>query len=230
MANEPTKSTIGVSIFMGDPHETANSLTHGFGLVMSLIGVAALMTHAIMHGDAWYLVSCAIYSLTLVAVYVVSTASHAFLKPESLNRWLRIADQGLIYLLIAGTFTPFGLMYLREGWWWLLLGAIWGGAIFGFVSKIFFTHRIEGVLVALYLVLGWLPIVSINTIIERIGENAFPALILMVAGGLCYTLGTFFLMADHKTFHFHAIWHLWVIAGSGCHFIAIYLYISPQSV
>lgn len=227
--NESTKSPIGISVFMGDSHETANSLTHGFGLVLSLVGVAALLTYAKTDGDVWYLTSCAIYSLTLVAVYAASTASHLILRPESLNRRLRIADQGLIYLLIAGTYTPFGLMYLRDGGWWLLLGAMWGGAMFGFISKVFFTHRIEGVLIALYLLLGWLPIVSVYAVAQRIAENALPALALMLAGGICYTLGTIFLITDHKKFHFHAIWHLWVIAGSGCHFFVIYLYIYPQS-
>jgi hemolysin III len=135
----------------------------------------------------------------------------------------RALDQGFIYFLIAATYTPFSLAYLRTTEWWLLLGAVWGVALYGFVSKVFFAHRVEAVSIWPYVLLGWLPIISVPALIHLVDDAAFW---WMLVGGLCYTVGTVFLVCDQKVRHFHAIWHLLVIAGSACHFLAILLFVA----
>jgi hemolysin III len=133
-------------------------------------------------------------------------------------------DQGCIYLLIAGTFTPLALVYLRGGWWWLLMAAMWCVAIVGFASKVLLAHRIEAVSTAAYVCMGWMPVVAAKPMIAIVPAGC---LWLMAAGGLCYTVGTLFLTFDRKALYLHAIWHIFVIAGSAAHYFAILLYILP---
>ena len=203
--------------------EIANSITHGIGLALAAIGAAALMVRSIERGDVWHITGYAIYATTLVALYAASTLSHLF-HSSRLRRLFRILDQACIYLLIAGTFTPFALVYLRHGAWPLLFAAMWTIALAGFFSKVLWAHRIEAVSTSIYLALGWLPVTSVRTILQSV-----PAACLwwMLAGGLCYTVGTIFLSLDRKVPFFHATWHLLVIAGSACHFIGIYGYLLP---
>lgn len=201
--------------------EVVNSITHGIGLILSLAGTVALLSVAASRGNGWYLAACVIYTVTLVSVYAASTGSHLFHHPP-VQRRMRMLDQGTIYLLIAGTFTPFALVYLRSGWWWLLIALMWVGALAGFISKVFLGHRLHGVSVWLYVLLGWLPAISYQQVAPQTGNNA---MLLMLVGGLCYTLGTIFLVVDWKRFHFHGIWHLCVIAGSTCHYLAIFFYV-----
>jgi hemolysin III len=203
--------------------EIANSITHGIGLALAAVAAAALMIQAVGQGDVWFIASCAIYAVTLVALYAASTLSHVF-HSSRLRTLFRILDQACIYLLIAGTFTPFALVYLRHGWWLLLFAVMWAIALAGFFSKVLWAHRIEAVSTSIYLALGWLPVTSVRTILQLV-----PAACLwwMLAGGLCYTVGTIFLALDRKVPFFHATWHLLVIAGSACHFIGIYGYLSP---
>jgi len=202
--------------------ELVNALTHGFGLVLSVVGGIALFVCALSGGDAWRVAGCSVFATTLIAVYAVSTLSHSSLRPK-LRRLFERLDQGFIYLLIAGTFTPFALAYLRSGWWWLLFGMIWAFALCGCFFKILFSHRIKGVAVWTYVLLGWMPIIAVSSLIELV-----PAVALwwMLIGGLCYTIGTAFLICDNKRFHFHAIWHLFVIAGSTCHFFPILFFVA----
>jgi len=135
----------------------------------------------------------------------------------------RVLDQGFIYLLIVGTFTPLALEYLRSGWWWLLLVLMWTVALGGFISKILFRYRIDAVTIWSYLVLGWMPIIPAARYIDVVPAAA---LWWVLIGGLCYTGGTLFLVLDYRRFHFHAIWHLFVVAGSICHFSAIFLFVA----
>lgn len=211
-----------------DPHlrslaeEVVNSLTHGFGLLLSLVGGWFLLGRVLEQPDVWRLVGCGIFALTLAAVYAASTLSHAVARP-AWRRAFRILDQGLIYLLIVGTYTPFSLEYLRFGWWWPLLILMWTAAFVGFVSKLLFRHRIDAVTVWSYVLLGWLPILPAWAYVSLI---PWGALAWILAGGLCYTAGTVFLILDHRRWHFHAIWHLFVIAGSVCHYIGVFLYVA----
>jgi len=203
--------------------ERVNSITHGVGLLLSIAGAVVLMWSAAGRDDFWHLIGCGLYASTMVAVYAASTLSHVFQQP-SLRRMFRILDQGFIYLFIAGTYTPLGLTYLRDGWWPILLGVMWGIAIVGFFSKIILAHRIDAVATILYVLMGWLPVLAVRPLLDV----APPALLwLMLAGGLCYTVGTLFLTLDERIPYFHSIWHVSVIAGSACHYAAIAFYMLP---
>lgn len=203
--------------------ELANAVTHGIGLVLSVLGALVMVAIVLRRGDDWRMVGCAVYLASLVAVYAMSTLSHSVKSPQWRERF-RALDQGTIYLLIAATYTPFSLAYLRTGPWWLLLGAIWAVALFGFLSKVVFAYRVDSVSVWTYMVLGWMPTVSVPAILPQMPMAAFWGMLL---GGLCYSIGTVFLVCDRKVPHFHALWHLFVIAGSVCHFVVILLFVAP---
>ena len=215
-----------------DPHsrslaeEIANSVTHGIGLILSLAGSLILLTRVLSQPDLWRLLGCGVFATALVAVYAASTLSHAVARP-AWRRAFRILDQSCIYLLIVGTFTPFALEYLRFGWWWLFLLLMWAGALVGFLSKLLFFHRIDAVTIWSYLLLGWLPIIPAWIYLDLV---PWGALTWILVGGLCYTAGTVFLILDHRRLHFHAIWHLFVLAGSTCHFYAVFLFVACAPV
>lgn len=168
--------------------EVANSVTHGIGLTLSVAGGVILLARALSASDAWRLVGCSVFVGALIAVYAASTLSHAVTQP-AWRRTFRILDQAFIYLLIAGTYTPFALEYLRFGWWWLLHLSMWTAALVGVWSKLLILHRIDAVTIWSYLFLGWLPIIP---------SWAYPtlvpvgALFWILVGGLSYTAGTAF--------------------------------------
>jgi hemolysin III len=209
-------------LFRSNSHEFVNTLTHGMGLVLSLIGAALLLVSVISQGDAWRSTGCTLYAVSLVAVYASSTLSHGASRPD-LKKLFRGLDQGFIYLLIVGTYTPFSLTYLRTGGWLAFLGVLWGIAVVGFVSKVLLAHRVESVAIWMYVLLGWLPVIAG---VKLIGLVPATALWWMLIGGLTYTVGTVFLFFDRHIPQFHAIWHLFVIAGSTCHFFAIWWFVA----
>ncbi len=196
--------------------EIANSITHGLGFLLSIVAAVVLLSAA-RELDAWRFAACSIYAGTMIAVYASSTASHLFWEP-SLNQFLRMLDQGCIYLFIAGSFTPIAATFLQGGNWWVLLAAMWTIAIAGFISKLVLQHRIDCASVIIPLLMGWLPLAGGKAMLELIPSGV---LWWMLAGGVCYTVGTFFLMNDGRHRFLHAAWHLWVIAGTACHFWAI---------
>lgn len=196
--------------------ELANTLTHGLGVALALSGLAVLVTLASLHHSPRQLVSYSIYGVTLVMLYATSTAYHGVKMPRA-KRLLRILDHAAIYLLIAGTYTPFALISLRGVWGWSLLGIIWALAATGVVFKIFFIGRFPRTSVVIYLGMGWLALVAARQLFTHLPATG---LVLVFAGGLCYTLGVLFFAFDYKRFH-HAIWHLFVLAGSICHFFAV---------
>jgi hemolysin III len=202
--------------------ELAHAVTHGIGLLLSIVGGVILIVRVLAEGNVWRIVGCSIFAAALIAVYAASTLSHSVTKPR-FKRLFRTLDQGFIYLLIVGTFTPLALEYLRGSWWWLLLAGMWIVALVGFVSKILFSHRVDAVTIWSYVLLGWLPILPGRAYLELVPSAA---LWWVLAGGLCYTLGTVFLVLDVRRLHFHAIWHLSVLAGSICHFVAIFLFVA----
>jgi hemolysin III len=208
-----------------DADELVNAATHGLGLVLAVIGAAVMAGSVLRTADAASTIGCGVYLASLVAVYAMSTLSHSAKSPKWKLRFRQL-DQGTIFLLIAATYTPFAISYLPSGPWWLLVAAIWAVALAGFVSKVFFAHRVELVSVAPYVLLGWMPAVSARTIIQTM-----PAEILwwLLIGGICYTIGTLFLIYDARVRHFHAVWHLCVIAGSACHFCGILFAVSGGS-
>src|SRR3989304_6310318 len=196
--------------------ERANALTHGLGFVLSVAGAIAMATNVFGESDMWRQIGCGVYVASLIAVYAMSTLSHSATTQEW-RSFYRALDQGCIYFLIAATYTPFSLAYLRTTPWWLLLGAIWGVALWGFLSKVVFAHRVEAVSIWPCIVLGWMPTVSVPALAGIVPAAAFWWMLL---GGLCYTVGTIFLRYDYKVRHFHAVWHMLVLAGRACHFLA----------
>ncbi len=205
--------------------EIANSITHGIGLALSVVGAAVLIVAAVRTGGLREVLGCSIYGASLVAVYAASTLSHVVQQPR-LRRRFRMLDQGCIYLLIAGTYTPLALQYLRNGYWWVLLAVMWTIAVAGFFSKVILAHRVEAVATILYVLMGWLPVLAAKPMIA-----AAPAacLWMMLVGGLCYTVGTIFLTFDRKALYLHAVWHIFVIAGSTVHYFAILHYALPSA-
>jgi hemolysin III len=210
---------------VAEREEIANSVTHGIGLLLSLAGGTAILVNVSRRGDAWLVAACASYAMALVAVYACSTLSHVFRGPP-LRPLFRSLDQGFIYLLIAASYTPLALVYLRFGWWWVLLGWIWTIAVLGCLGKIILRHRIDAVSPAIYLLLGWSP-AALGWFM--VGVVPSGGLLWMLTGGVCYTLGVVFLTLDAKVPFFHAVWHLMVIGGSACHYAAILLYAVLQN-
>jgi hemolysin III len=201
--------------------ELANALTHGVGAVAAAAGAAVLLVLASLHGDAWQVVGSAVFGATLVLLYTASTAYHAARTPRVKAR-LRMLDHCAIYLLIAGTYTPFTLVGLRGGWGWSLLGVIWALAVAGVVFKLFFIERFHRLSTALYVAMGWLVVVAAVPMVQRL---PVVTLAWMVAGGLAYTAGTYFYHGRRPWAH--AVWHLFVMAGSACHFAAVATQVLP---
>ena len=199
------------------PEEFVNTSTHGIGILLVLVGAVVLLCSLSDEAGIRIWLACIVYLLTLLSVYVCSTLSHYYssLERKALFRQL---DQACIYLLIVGSYTPFSVEYLHGLWWSSLLGLMWTIAIVGAISKVFFAHRIQRVSIWLYLALGWLPAMGgvMNT-----DSLTRECLLWIVGGGVTYSLGTIFLFNDRKARYLHAVWHLFVIAGSVIHFLGI---------
>jgi hemolysin III len=187
------------------------------------VGAFALAFRVRREGVAWLMLGCMVYVPSLIAVYAMSTLSHVC-TAANLKRIFRMLDQGFIYVLIVGTYTPFSLAFLRTPPWWTFLAVMWTIAMFGFLSKILLAHRIDGVSIWIYVALGWMPVVAAFSLVGVVPEAG---LWWMLIGGLCYTSGTVFLMFDNYVRHFHALWHIFVIAGSTCHFFVILNFVAP---
>ncbi|AXI82612.1 hemolysin III family protein [Xylella taiwanensis] len=196
--------------------EFASAIIHGLGAVATLAGGSVLITLAAIYGDRWQLATSIVFSITLFLLYVASTLYHAIPHPGAKAR-LRIFDHCAIYLLIAGTYTPFTLISLRGPWGWSLFAAIWILALSGVVFKLFFTKRFRLLSTIIYVVMGWLVVIAVGPL-RRLLDGW--TLSWLLAGGLLYTLGTYFYHRDEVRY-FHAIWHVFVLAGSVCHFIAV---------
>lgn len=203
-------------------HEIASALTHGLAAVAALAGSAVLITLAALYGDAWQLGASIVFGVTLLLLYVASTLYHSIQHPVAKGR-LKVFDHCAIYLLIAGTYTPFTLIGLRGPWGWGLFIAIWVLAFAGVVFKLFYTGRLKRLSTLIYVAMGWLILVAIKPML-----NALDAWTLgwLLAGGLFYTLGTYFYHRETVPYS-HAIWHMFVIAGSVCHFIAVTAQVLP---
>jgi hemolysin III len=201
--------------------ETANALTHGFGLLLSLVGGPLLVLRAMERGDGVMVAACIAYVVPLVAVYLCSTVSHALAEPKLKLAWERW-DQATIYLLITGAYTPYAAAYLRNDPWPWLTALMWALAAIGFFSKIFFHHRLRKAIVWMYVLLGWLPTISLPWLLPQMDPVCFQ---WTLAGGLCFTFGTLFLMYDRAAPFLHVLWHVAVLAGTILHFAAIRLYV-----
>jgi hemolysin III len=202
--------------------EIANSLIHAFGTALSVAGLAVLVVLAAIHGDAWRVVSFSIYGSTLVILYLASTLYHGVQHPR-LKAILQIVDHTSIYLLIAGTYTPFLLVSLRGAWGWTLLGVIWGLALIGIGFQTVFVRRQGKVSIMTYILMGWLCVIALREMLINIPTGG---LIWLAVGGVLYTMGVLFYVW-HKLPYNHAIWHLFVLGGSTAHFLAVLLYVLP---
>ena len=199
--------------------EKLNSITHLLGSALALVGLGALLTVSIQKQDPWMIASFAIFGTTLVLLYTISTLYHSFYPPR-LKKLFQKMDHVSIYLLIAGTYTPFMLVSLRNGAGPAMLAVVWGLAALGIFLDLFSKRRIQILQLSIYLLMGWIAVLQYRQLGEALGSEG---LAWLTAGGLAYTLGIIFYALDHnnKLRHAHGLWHLFVLAGSLCHFISI---------
>jgi hemolysin III len=204
--------------------EIAHTLTHGVGILLSIGGLAVLVAFAALYGDAWHIVSSSVYGATLILLYTASTLYHGIPHPQA-KSVLKQIDHAAIFLLIAGTYTPFTLVSLRGPWGWSLFGVVWGIALLGVLLELLGPARWRRWSLLLYLGLGWLVIVAVKPMLSAVEPGG---LWLLLGGGLAYTLGALFYAWDRLTFN-HAIWHLFVLLGSILHFFSVFFYVLPGS-
>jgi len=205
--------------------EIANSITHGLGAVLAVAGLAVLTGFSVLHGSAELVASCAIFGATLILLYTASTLYHAIPQPRA-KRILRLLDHSAIFLLIAGTYTPFMLMSLDSALGTTLCILIWCIAAAGIAAQGKLIAKAKWVNAALYVAMGWVVVVAIKPLADSVPKGG---LALLVGGGLAYTLGTVFYVWKKLPYH-HAIWHVFVLAGSVLHFFAVLFYVIPESV
>ncbi len=205
--------------------ELANSVTHGIGLALSVAGFAVLLVLALLHGSAWHIVSCSVYGSTLVCLYAASTLYHSVRSPR-LKRTLKVFDHLSIYLLIAGTYTPFTLVTLRGGWGWTLFGLVWGLSLLGILFRVCFANHFKILSTTVYLVMGWLVLIALKPLLALLPGGG---ILLLLAGGVFYTIGVGFY-AWSKLPYGHAIWHVFVLAGSICQYFAVLYSVLPAKV
>lgn len=197
--------------------EVANAVTAGVGAALSIAGLVLLVLRALDTGDPWRVVSFTIFGVTMVLLYVVSTLYHSLTRTRA-RRLFKVLDHAFIYVLIAGTYTPFMLVYLRGPWGWSMFGTLWALAIAGVVFKIAHADHFRRASTLLYLAMGWLGVVAAKPLLDAVPASA---LLWLLAGGAVYSLGTLFYVWRGQRYH-HAIWHLFVLGGTGCHYVAIY--------
>lgn len=201
--------------------ERFNSITHGVGAALAAISGIVLIVVASRAGDPWKIVSFSIYAATLLTLYLTSTLYHS--AQGVAKDVLRKMDHCAIYLLIAGTYTPFTLVTLRGGAGWLMFGAVWGLALIGILQEIWYAKGARIMSLVIYVLMGWLAVLDIKPLVAALGSSGF---IWLAAGGLFYTGGIVFYATDHRLRHGHGIWHLFVLAGSICHYLAVFLYVA----
>jgi hemolysin III len=204
--------------------EWINSATHGLGAVLSVIGTVALIVGASQMGDVWKIVSFSVFGASLILLYMASALYHGTRHPK-LKTAFKTLDHCAIFLLIAGTYTPFLLVNLRGTTGWTLFAVIWSLALTGVVLKVIFKNRFKLARVGIYVAMGWLIIFASSDLVANLSETA---LYLTIAGGIVYTAGVAFYLADRIPY-MHAVWHLFVIGGSACHFSAIYFGVLPHT-
>lgn len=202
--------------------EIAHTITHGVGVLLSIAGLAVLVAFSTLNGNAWHIVSSSIYGASLVMLYSASSLYHGIPNPRA-KLVLKQLDHAAIYLLIAGTYTPFLLVTLRGVWGWSLFAVIWSIAIFGATLEFFNLPRFKKLSLGLYLGLGWIVVIAIKPMLAGVETGG---LVLLLLGGLSYSLGVIFYIRDKMPYN-HAIWHLFVLAGSVLHYFSVLFYVIP---
>ena len=203
--------------------ERVNISSHAIGLLLSVAALALLVVRASSNGDAWHIVSFSIFGISLIILFAASTIYHSSRDP-ALRARLRVVDHASIYVLIAGTYTPFTLVTLNGTIGWTIFGITWGMALIGIVLKLFFTGRYEKVSTLMYVFMGWIIVFAIGPLIDNLSPDG---LSWLVAGGIAYTVGAILYGIKQIKFN-HAIFHVFVLVGAFCHFVAVYFYVLPE--
>lgn len=201
--------------------EITNSISHGLGFITAIVGTPFLIIHAVKQDNTGFVVGVSIFCATMMILYLASSIYHAIPVQAKAKRLFQIIDHSAVYLLIAGTYTPFMFGVLEGPWGWSLLGAVWTLALIGVALKAFDKASHPLISTGLYVILGWLIIIAINPLINKMETDG---LILLVLGGLFYTVGVVFFVFDEKVRYSHFVWHLFVLAGTISHYFAIYWY------
>ena len=202
--------------------EKININSHAIGFILSIVALVLLVAHASMHGDVWHIVSFSIFGTSLILLYAASTFYHSAKKPE-LRKRLKIIDHASIYVLVAGTYTPFTLVTLKGKLGWLIFGISWGLALSGIILKLFFTGKYNLISTSMYVFMGWVIVFAIKPLINNLPPEGF---LWLLAGGISYKLGAILYSIKKIKFN-HAIFHMFVLTGSFCHFISVYFYVLP---
>jgi hemolysin III len=202
--------------------EIVHGVTHGIGVGFSVVGLTLLVFLAVLYGNTYQIVSFSIYGATLIILYLASTLYHSFQHPPVKQIFKRI-DHASIYLLIAGTYTPFLVIAIQGVWGWALMITIWSLALIGVSFKTLFIHRFKKLSVLTYILMGWLCMVAVNEMLTNIPTGG---LIWLAAGGVTYTVGVIFYSLNQFPYA-HAVWHVFVLVGSTCHFFAVLFYLAP---
>ena len=205
--------------------ERLNAVTHGIGAVAAAIGLVFLVLLAYEYGSVWHVVSFSIYGATLFLMYLMSTLYHSF-RNERVKSLFKIFDHSAIYLLIAGTYTPFALIILHGWLGWTMLGIIWSLALVGIVLTCFYVNRFHKLSTLCYVLMGWLIVICIKPMLERLDTMG---MVWLAIGGLFYSVGAIFYLLKRMPYN-HAVWHLFVIAGSAFQFFAVLFYVLPVAV
>jgi hemolysin III len=216
-----TKTSVYRQLTLGE--EIFNSITHGIGALLSVAALTILTVFAAIRGDVWHITSVVIFGSSMVILYTSSTLYHSFTKPSVKNLFARF-DHVSIFLLIAGTYTPFLLIPLRGLVGWTLFGIVWGMAITGIVIRSIYLERFRKLMLVLYLLMGWLFVAAIDTMIKNL---PMPSLIFLLLGGVCYSIGVIFYTWRNLRFG-HGIWHLFVLGGSILHFFSVLFILFAQ--
>ncbi len=203
--------------------EKINIISHAVGVVLSSIALALLLKHATQHGNIWHIISSGIYGVSLIALYAASSLYHSARKPR-LRKKLRIVDHASIYLLIAGTYTPFTLITLKGITGWAIFTISWGLAFTGIILKLFFTGRYKLLSTLMYVFMGWMIVFAIKPLVNNL---SLYGLIWLVTGGMVYTIGAVLYSIKKIKFN-HALFHILVLVGSGCHFMSVFFYVLPH--
>lgn len=202
--------------------ERINVITHAIGFMMSISALTLLVVFASLKGTVWHIVSFAVYGASLVILYFASTVFHLS-EDQQVRNHLNIFDHAAIFLLIAGTYTPFALVTLHGPWGWTIFGIVWGLAIAGIILKLFYTGRYNTLSTLMYIAMGWLIVIAIKPLVAVL---PFAGLMWLLAGGLSYSIGAVFFLIDKLPYN-HAIFHVFVVVGSACHFVAVFWYVLP---
>jgi len=202
------------------PEEVLNATTHGIGVGLGITALVIMTIFSARQHDAWKIVSSVLFGCSIILLYLSSTLYHS-LSRTRIQRILKTLDHSSIFILIAGTYTPFCLVSLRGDWGWTLFGLVWGLALFGLFFKLLFIYRFHVVSMMIYLLMGWAVVIAFKPLIH---DLPFDGLMWLMAGGLCYTLGVIFYAWKSMPFT-HSLWHLFVLAGTICHFFAVLFFV-----